>query len=75
MPTYTAIWTDTKQVIYANVPPGNRFGRLPLGAMPKKFPGDMLNRRSGDEWDGALFGCEGREILVTRDPEAGSSLR
>jgi len=30
--------------------------------MPKVFPGDVA-----DEWDGAIFGLEGREIEVRRD--------
>lgn len=62
--TYTATWDDDGRVIYAREPAGNRFGRLPLGAMPEIFPGTV-----GDDWDGAVFRVSdsGRKITVHRD--------
>lgn len=64
MKTYTATWDDDGKVIYRAEPAGNRFGHLPLGAMPKRFPA-----QGEDEWDGAQFGMSdsGRTITVRRD--------
>lgn len=63
METYTARWEDTGKTVYEKEPHGDLFGHLPLGSMPIKF--------DDDGWNGAVFGCEGRRIIVTRDPEPG----
>jgi len=61
--TYTARWVTSGKIVYKSQPHGNLFGLLPLGSMPFKFPGG--NRE--DEWDGAVFKCDGEAISVLRD--------
>lgn len=65
-PTYTARWSDTRRVIYLSQPHGNLFGHLPLGTMPLALGSPDPN---ADQWDGAIFACEGRRIEVKRDRE------
>lgn len=48
---------------YTSKPHGNLFGLMPLGAMPKVFPGPG----TVDPWDGAIFGHEDGNILVTKE--------
>lgn len=67
MDTFTAKWEDGK-TIYLNEPHGNLFGKLPLGALPSKFPGKLASDEEGyDDWDGAEFMYDGKKIIITKD--------
>lgn len=68
--TYTAQWEMTGRLIYLSQPPGNLFGHLPLGSWPDiDNPGTLLREDGGDPWENARLICQGKTIVVRRDPE------
>lgn len=68
--TYTVQWEMTGRVIYLSCSPGNLFGHLPLGSWADKHnPGTLLREDGGDPWENARLICQGKTIVVRRDPE------
>lgn len=72
LPTYTAKYADTGQIIYTKQSRGNLVGELPAGTFPVAHPASTLERSDGgDPFEYAMFRTSpaARMVTITRDPE------